>query len=139
VQFTGTTLHIADPLESDSCTITIMASPDVAAANHTYYLIGQARGKAWYGASFNFSKEGVKKLQVSKSTFPTGIVRFTLSEPDSTALNERIIYIDHQDKLDIQSKADKKIYKTRDSVSLILNVSDEGGNPVQGSFSLAVT
>jgi len=139
VDTSGISLHVANPFQQDTCTITIQATPDVASKGGTYYLIGQAKGiVACYGAAFSFDKGNVN-LKVNKAAFPSGIVRFTILSPDKLPLNERIVYIDHEDNLNIQLIPDKATYGQRDSVALSIHISDKSGKPVQGSFSLAVT
>ena len=54
-------------------------------------------------------------------------------------LNERITFIDHGDNLKINVSANKAFYKTRDSVSLNIRVTDNKDLPVSGNLSLAVT
>jgi hypothetical protein len=54
-------------------------------------------------------------------------------------MNERLVYIAHNDNLKIAITPHKTSYTLRDSVSLALQVSDKDGKPVQGTFSLAVT
>lgn len=138
IKSSGTALQINNPFQSDSIEINLNATADIVAAGNIYYLIGQARGIVCYGAAFNFNK-GAVKISVSKKTFPSGIARFTLIGPDKNALNERILFIDHDDNLNIQLSSNKTLYRQRDSVALSIKVSDKNGAPVQGSFSLAVT
>jgi len=134
---TGIVLKVDNQFERDSCRVIVNATPDVA-ADGTYTLIGQARGVVLYGASFNF-KNGPVTCMVNKKIFPTGIVRFILIGPGKNAVNERIAFIDHHDKLNIRLTSDKPSYRQRDPVVLDMQVSDKNGTPVQGSFSLAVT
>ena len=54
-------------------------------------------------------------------------------------MNERIVYIDHDDHLRIKITSNKKYYTKRDSVELDIEVTDKKGQPVQGDFSLSVT
>ncbi len=136
VKSTGISLQAKNDFQTDSIEIIIAATNDIAA--NSYFLIAQARGVACYGASFRFIN-GRAKLTVAKSLFPSGIARFTVAGADRTALAERIVFIDHQDNLDIQVANSKAIYKQRDSVGLRIKVTDKDGKPVQGSFSLAVT
>ena len=138
VKTTGTALQINNPFQKDSIKINLNATADIVAAGNNYYLIGEARGIVCYGAAFNFNN-GAVKISVGKKTFPSGIARFTLIGPDKNALNERIIFIDHDDNLNIQLSSNKKLYRQKDSVALSIRVSDKDGMPVQGSFSLAVT
>jgi len=152
VKSSGTVLRITNTEKSDSIEVSISISPDPLSATATpfpatatssppatYYLIGQSRGVICYGAIVRFSGSNTNKIKIAKELFPSGIARFTLSSTDRQPLNERIIYIDHQDNLNIMIKPDKASYKTRDSIALAIQVTDKNGDPVQGSFSLAVT
>jgi len=136
IKSTGITMRVNNSFQSDSCEIIIQATPDRATG--PYLLIGQARGLALYGASFNLSKDPLK-LKVSKDIFPSGVTRFTLIGAGDQVLNERIVFIDHDDDLRIQISPNQASYQLRDSVSLDIEVKDKNGIPVQGSFSLAVT
>ncbi len=100
-----------------------------------YYLIGTARGKAYYATAVDFDKP---TLKVSKKTFPTGIVRFTLLK-GKRPMNERIVFVDHKDQLDVKLIANKPAYLQRDSIALEVEIKDKMGIPVQGSFSVGVT
>ncbi|TCK80764.1 hypothetical protein [Albibacterium bauzanense] len=133
---TGITMAVNNSFQSDSCELIIHATPNTVTG--PYFLVGQARGIALYGASFNLGKDSLK-LKISKDIFPSGITKFTLIGPDNNVLNERIIFIDHDDNLRIQLTSNQTSYQLRDSVSLAIEVTDKNGMPVQGSFSLAVT
>jgi len=162
VKNSGTAIRINNPKESDSLEVSISISPDLltvpkgllvgatatssppatstsfSPATSTYYLIGQSRGVICYGSVIRFNGN-INIRKVAKSLFPTGIARFTLFSTDRQPLNERMIYIDHHDNLNIAITPDKASYKTRDSIALTIKVSDKNGGPIQGSFSLAVT
>lgn len=133
---TGITMSINNSFQGDSCEIIIHATPNMTTG--PYLLVGQARGIALYGASFNLGKDSLK-LMISKDIFPSGITKFTLIGAGDQVLNERIVFIDHDDNLRIQLASDQTSYQLRDSVSLAIEVTDKNGMPVQGSFSLAVT
>src|ERR1019366_5331866 len=92
-----------------------------------------------YAAIFNFHEGGFIKKKIAKSLFPTGITHFTVMSTKYQPLNERLIFIDHQDNPNIQFKADKPVYGSRDAVALKIKVPDRNGKPLQGNFSLAVT
>ncbi len=138
VKITGISLRVDNPFVSDSCEITIRATPEVVAASKTYFLIGQARGVICFGSSFTL-RQSVLKFKIPTSLFPTGIARFTLAGRDKIALSERIVFIEHADDLKISAILTKPCYSPRDSVSLQIKVSDKDGNPVHGSFSVAIT
>jgi hypothetical protein len=133
VNAAGTTLKVVDD-GLDSLQI-ITASTNTPA---TYYLIGQARGVVCYAVHLTLTA-GRLVNRVSKDVLPTGVVRFTLLNNAEQALNERAVYINHEDNLQINITQNKQDYATRDSVALVLQVNDKDGKPVEGTFSLAVT
>jgi hypothetical protein len=82
---------------------------------------------------------GVAKLLINKKTLPGGVLRLTLIGADKKTLNERMVFADYNSKLNISISTNKAVYKQRDSVALNMKVTDVYGDPVEGSFSLAVT
>ena len=129
----GTLLRVLN--NRDSVRIELAASNNAVDIDSVYYLLGTSRGKVYYSSKVDFSKA---RLTISKTTFPSGIARFTLLK-GKRPLNERIIFIDHKDHLDIAIKPSKTSYLQRDSVSLSISVKDRSGIPVKGSFSMSVT
>ncbi|RZK76105.1 MAG: hypothetical protein EOO92_15115 [Pedobacter sp.] len=138
VQANGTSLKVISSFNRDSCEVIITASEELRAANQNYYVIGHSRGMVCFGAAINF-KNGGARLKVSKKLFPTGISHILLTTGAKKVLNERLVYIDHQDQLRVSVLADKSAYNLRDSVGLSIKVTDAQGLPVKASLSLAVT
>jgi len=139
VNATGTALKILSA-DKDSLELTLSATPNLVTTsnNEIYVIIAQARGVVCYAASFELSNTVIKK-KLSKSLFPTGIVHFTLLNSKNQPLNERLVYVDHKDNLQITVSPNKLNYGTRDSIALTIQVNDKRGKPVQGAFALAVT
>jgi hypothetical protein len=138
VKNNGTALKLINSTESDSIKVIITISPAASGAS-IYYLTGQSRGVIDYSSVIRFTGNNTKTVRVAKTLFPTGIVRFTLMNTDKRPLNERITYNDREDNLSIAAIPAKALAGTRDSVAIQIEVKDKNGNPVQGSFSLAVT
>ncbi|HEY8930292.1 MAG TPA: carboxypeptidase-like regulatory domain-containing protein, partial [Mucilaginibacter sp.] len=134
VESAGTILHINTVRGTDSIAVTVAG---VNAAGN-YYLIARANGIVCYAAMVNLDNNAVKS-KISVAKFPTGIVHFTLLNAAQQPLNERLIFIDHHDCLQMNIIADKAVYNSRDSVGLQLTVTDHSGRPVEGNFSVAVT
>ena len=132
----GTTIRVNNFKESDS--IQVIVSSSLPSSTIPYYLLAQSRGIICYGAIIRINGNTIKK-QIAKSLFPTGIAKFTLMSADRQPLNERIVYIDHHDNLNITMNPGKPGYETRDSIGFAIDVKDHDGKPVQGSFSIAVT
>jgi len=135
VKSSGTAMSIK-AIQHDSLLISLSITPGLQTTG--YYLMGQARGVVCFAQPVNFDKQSVI-FKVAQSSFPSGITRFSLLDNRAQPLNERIVYIDHNDNLNISVKPDKSNYTARDSVALQIKVTDNDGKPVMGSFSLAVT
>nr|WP_068887457.1 hypothetical protein [Pedobacter panaciterrae] len=135
VKSSGTSLHITNAMEDDSLRIMIKATPDFLNSDSIYYLVGSSRGVVCYAEQVNFNKPN---LTIDKKRFATGIARFTLLK-EKRPLNERIVFVDHQDQAKISILPGKRYFSKRDSAGLSIEVKDINGNPVAGNFSLAVT
>ncbi|MDB5114622.1 MAG: hypothetical protein JWQ79_114 [Mucilaginibacter sp.] len=133
----GTTLKII-PKGKDSLEIQLAATPELINSATNYYLVGQTRGVICYSAVINFKKPVIKEI-VAKDLFASGIVHFTLFNAANRPLNERLVYVDQQDNLQIAINSNKPLYQLRDSVNLLLQVNDKQGKPVKGNFSITVT
>jgi len=139
INASGTTLRINQACEDSlEVVLNLQPNPVTAPAHGTYYVVGQSRGTVCYAASFVF-KNAATRIKVAKIFFPTGIARFTLLNNQYQPLNERIVYVDHHDELNIRITPNKQNYAVRDSIALNIVVTDKAGKPVQGDFSLAVT
>ncbi|MBC7399292.1 MAG: hypothetical protein H7289_05050, partial [Mucilaginibacter sp.] len=131
----GTVMHISNPENTDDLKISISASTGISTTDTACYLIGTARGVLYYSQKVEFNQ---KDIAVSKKLFPSGIAKFTLFK-GKRPLNERIVFIDNKEQLNIKIAQDKPTYHKRDSVGLEIAVVDKSGIPVKGNFSLAVT
>jgi hypothetical protein len=138
VKRSGTVLQVKNSFKSDSVEVNISVTPDIIQFNKNYFLIGKARGVICYAATMTFSKNTIHRL-ISKSLFPSGITHFILSSTDGKPLNERLVFINRDDDLNIKVDPDELTYTTRDSIAFHVNVNKPNGDPVEGSFSMAVT
>lgn len=137
IKKSGVVLRVDNRPREDSIRFTILPSADLM-NNEAYHLVALSRGVACYGANFRLNKKEITGI-VAKNAFPSGIAHFTLFNESDDPVSERITFIDHQDKLQIDVKTDKSSYTTRDSIPLHIQVVNDQGTPVGGSFSLAVT
>jgi hypothetical protein len=135
---TGTTLRVEQPLNSDSLTITVTTNQ--TSTNNTYNLIGQSRGVVCFAQTINFNNNNPTQIfKAPKSAFPTGIARFTVINASHQPINERQVFINRNDQLNISITTNQPTYGIRDSIALAIQVKDKDGKPVQGIFSLGVT
>ncbi len=135
----GSVLRVRNRLADDSLDVSVEATNDIIQQGDSYFLIGRARGIICYAAVVNFRDNHFIKINIAKQLFPTGIAHFTLMTAKGQPLNERLVYVDRHDNLDIKITAAKDRYIAKDSVGLQLRVTDNSGKPVSGNFSLAVT
>jgi len=133
----GTSLKIL-PKGNDSLEVTLTATADLLNASANYYLIGETRGLVCYTALISFKGTIIRKT-IAKDLFPSGIAHFTLLNSANQALNERIVYIAHNENLHISLTTSKPDYTLRDSIAVAIAVKNKDGKPVRGNFSLAVT
>lgn len=124
--------------DKDSIVISVIPSADVQQARGIYYLVGQALSTVCYGAVVNIAK-GNMRFKVHRSAFPTGVARFTLLSQSHVPIAERILFIDHNEQINIKIVPSKAAFTYRDSVKLSIIATDKDGAAVAGSFSLAVT
>ncbi|HVW95638.1 MAG TPA: carboxypeptidase-like regulatory domain-containing protein [Mucilaginibacter sp.] len=134
VATTGTGLRVINP-GVDSIELQVTAN---AVGAGGYNLVAESRGVACYGAHLNV-KTGTYILRIAKSLLPTGITRFTLLNAAGQPLNERLVFINHHDELNMAVSFVRQTYAPHDSVSVQLSITNKDGQPVRGSFSLAVT
>jgi hypothetical protein len=129
----GTVLQINSL--KDTVEVSVLSTLNALHADSSY-LIGTARGLVYF--SVKLAANGQETINIPKSKFPSGIVRFSLLQ-GRRRINERIIFINHQEALDIRVAGNKDKYLKRDSVELLIDVKEAGGLPAKGSFSIAVT
>lgn len=132
----GTTLRIDQLSKTDSISIYIKASESKRIDG--YQLLGVAAGENVLSAKLSLIN-GFNNLKLPKKDFTDGIVHFTLFSPENIALNERQVFINHHQKIDLQINTDKNSYQTKDSVALEITVTKEDGTPLSGTFAIAVT
>src|SRR5690606_35771336 len=133
----GTVLRVLNDPGRDSIEIKIDASEALQQANDTYFFVGQARGVVCYARQVALRDNPI--LKIPKNIFPTGIIRFSLLNKELGSLNERLTFVNHGDGLKLELHANATTSSTRDSVSLDIIAKDTDGNPIQGTFSIAVT
>ena len=139
VKNSGTALRIINNPGKDSLDVIVAATNDISAMHQNYFLIAKARGIVCYAAILNFDKGNINRFRVAQRLFPTGITHFALMTSENQPLNERLIFINHKDDLQIDIAPAETLYAVKDSIALHLSVTDNMGKPVQGNFSLAVT
>lgn len=131
----GSVMTVQNLKESSFITLKIAATAKTLDPDSAYYLIGTTRGKVYYSQKL---KPEEQTLNIPKTTFPTGITRFTFLK-GTQPLNERIVFINHNDNLVVSLVPGKASYSKRSAVDVEVQVKDKRGMAVSGNFSLSVT
>jgi hypothetical protein len=139
VKSSGSVLQVRNDMESDSVEVSVAVTNDMVKTNANCFLIGKGRGIVCYAAIINFQDVNYINKKIAKSLFPSGITHFILMTNKYQPMNERLVFINHNDDLCVKVNSDLTEYNPRDSIALHINVIDNTGKPVSGNFSLAVT
>lgn len=128
-----------DNSDTSKLTLGIYSSPTFFEQNKgkVYNLIMNS-GASFSRASFKLNNQ-LFAVDLKKSQFRTGIVQFTLFSPDGQPLSERLVFIQHNDLLNLKVSSDKAGYKTRGKVSINLNAKRLADSVATGHFSVSVT
>lgn len=127
----------ASNIDPENLIIRIAVTPELISQGDLT-LVAQSNGVVKYVSKTKLDKS-IVGATVPKKRFPTGILQLTLFSPQGEPVAERIVFINHDDPLNITLKTDKTTYQKRGKVKLTLDAKDRDGNPVIGGFSLAVT
>lgn len=75
---------------------------------------------------------------VDTSTFPEGIVHFMLVDKNMNPLSERLAFVRKPDPRATITNLNP-VFMGRTPINLMVQITDENGNPIKGDFSLSVT
>ena len=105
--------------------------------NEELSVIAQTRSKIYYAKSFKAAK-GSNLLAINTRDFPIGISQITLFDSKGIARCERLAFVNNNKQLKISITSDKQQYQPREKVSMTINVTDQNGLPMPGTFALSV-
>ncbi|RZL17526.1 MAG: carboxypeptidase regulatory-like domain-containing protein, partial [Pedobacter sp.] len=131
----GSVMTVQNVQESAFITLKIAATPKALTPDSMYYLIGTTRGKVYFSEKVSPKEQS---FNIPKTTFPTGISRFTLLK-GTQPINERVIFINHHEELAVNLIPGNASYGKRAPVEVEVQVKDKRGIPVKGNFSVSVT
>lgn len=137
VQPSGTALRVDGLSNPDSVLVRVTATADIAAANEPYLLMAQSKDSVHLGLPVELNR-GFFNIKISKQVFRTGIVSFVLLNSKNLPVNERRVFIDHKDAINIGLNGNAT-YLPKDSISLQITATDKEKRPVVGNFTISVT
>lgn len=134
VQRDGQVLQVSYSEKADSIIVKIDVSP--GKENNAWFITGSTRGSFYVQGRLQNKKQ--YEIKIAAKAFPGGVARFTLYNASGVPVNERALFVWHNDDLKINLAASKDAYINKDSVMLTLSVKKHTNESVPGSFSIAV-
>ena len=125
--------------DSTTLSVRIATNPNTLTEqqNQPFYLVGQSAGAVYYTTLGKLDNASFTAT-IPKSKFPTGIAQFTLFSATMQPLNERVVFIQNADQLNLDLRTDKQQYKEKEPVKISFTARDNTNKPAAGSFSIAV-
>ncbi|MGC4234437.1 MAG: hypothetical protein QM594_15765 [Niabella sp.] len=134
VQREGQVLQVSYNDRADSIIVKINVSP--GKEGNAWFITGSTRGSFYVQGKLQNRKQ--YEIKIPAEAFPGGVARFTLYNANGVPVNERALFVWHNDALKINLVSDKEEYVNKDSVMLALSVKKHTNENVPGSFSIAV-
>ncbi len=106
--------------------------PDTA-----FYLLAQSDGH-YYISSGDKLTSKLFRINIPKNIFPTGIVQFTLFAQNGDPVNERLVFVQNADQVDLSLSTGKTGYTPGGAVNFALAAKDATGVADIGNFSVSV-
>lgn len=128
-----------DPTDTSNIQIAVSAKSRTSENNlgTDYILVGQSGGGICYRNKIG-TNGTTGKLLIKRNSLPSGIVKFTLFDPQMVPRCERLVFINYRDYIDIEIKPDIADYITREKVQLNLKAISGAGIPYSSNLSVSV-
>ncbi|MES2276658.1 MAG: TonB-dependent receptor plug domain-containing protein [Bacteroidota bacterium] len=127
----------ANQVGKDSLSVRISASQALLNGKEAV-LVAQTNGVVQFAAKIKLDAATNVSI-VSTKKFPTGITQLTLFSPDYAPVAERLVFVDHNNRLNTTITTDNPTYAPRGKVKMDMKITDAYDEPVVGSFSVTVT
>jgi len=115
--------------------VSILRSIDVI-ENKELYLVLHTRGIIHYASPWDIN---YSSLYFDTEKFPSGVMQIILFDSKMNPLSERLVFCQNNDQAHIESETDLQNYKSREKVIAGIKVTDNKGNPCEGTFSVSIT
>ena len=110
--------------------------PAEVTQNDTLYLIAHTRGIVHFVRLLETENQTVV---LKKDQFPSGVLHFVLFDAGLNPISERLVFFNNQDQAHVFFQPDKENYARRSLVKNRVTLTSSEGEPLSGSFSVAVT
>jgi hypothetical protein len=131
----GLVMAVTNSSKSDEVVIKFLTSEK--SRGKSVFLLAQSRGLVCATGQVDLSNQ-VAFVRIPKKEFPTGIAQLSALDENGFPLAERLIFIDHQDHLQINITTDKSTYQPRERVRMDIDAKTMEGKPAIANLSLSV-
>jgi hypothetical protein len=104
--------------------------------NKAFYVMAQSNGVVCYAAQTAL-KNPVYSAAIPKNKFPTGILQVTLFSSKGSPLSERVVFIRHNDLMNLTLKSDRPSYSRRQKVMMAVSAKSKT-LPTEANLSVSV-
>jgi hypothetical protein len=134
----GYVLSVYNNLETDTILVRVNAGGSASKKEgQVVSLVAQYGGVVQYAASITISKS-TTSIPIPAKDFPSGILQIGLFSKEGSPLNERVVFLQRNDLMDLKVNSPKKEYGVREKVELDIDAKDASGKPLVGNFSVSV-
>jgi len=124
-------------LRDKNIQIIVKSSPGLN--DSEFYIIGQTRGILYHREKSKIST-GNAIINIPKSKLPDGIFHITLFDNQHIPHCERLVFINHDQGINVNLETDNEIVRARDKIHLTFELTDQFDRAIRNtSFSVAVT
>jgi len=109
--------------------------PEEAVQDDELYLLAHIRGLVYFVTPLHQEKS----FSFSRHLFPSGVLHFVLFDAGLNPLSERLAFINREDQAQVSYHPDQENFVRRSLVKNKVVLTDSEGEPLSGSFSVAVT
>jgi TonB-dependent Receptor Plug Domain len=99
-------------------------------------LVATGKGEVKFAATIPLTRKTIL-VNIPRNQLGEGISQITLFDEKQQPTCERLVWANKPKPLNISIKTDKSEYKSRELVSVSVNVADQAGKPVEGNFSIS--
>jgi len=128
---------LVNNLNSETIKVKIQASQILKGSY--FYVMGQMQNAKYFQGRYLFENRPFVNIEIPKNKVPSGILTLTLFDKEMKPWAERLVFINNQDELIINTNIDENKLLEKGEVSVNINVTDPEGKPIETDLSVALT
>ena len=122
-------------IAGDKLYISVNQSADIQEQKPLFLLL-HTRGIVHYASPWD---PDYNIISFNTEKFPSGVMQIILLDENMNPLSERLVFCLNNDQAQVAFNTDHRSYEARQAVNASVKMTDNGGTPLEGSFSVSVT